>query len=65
MTTDLDIYRTAWVLIRQRGSEADLEAAMMADRFETAGNLAASDMWKRVLAVVREIQRGSQETAKQ
>jgi hypothetical protein len=31
MTSDLDIYRTASVLIREHGEDADLEAAQRAD----------------------------------
>jgi hypothetical protein len=34
MTSDLDIYRTANVLIREHGDEADLVAAQRADSFE-------------------------------
>ncbi len=33
MTSELDIYRTASVLIRDYGDEADLVAAMRADSF--------------------------------
>ena len=37
MTSDLDIYRTATVLIREHGDEADLVAAQRADSFLEAG----------------------------
>ena len=39
MTTDLDIYRTAAVLIREHGEEADLVAAQRADKFLEDGKL--------------------------
>lgn len=42
MTSDLDIYRTAPVLIREHGDEADLVAAMRADSFLEIGNLGGS-----------------------
>jgi hypothetical protein len=55
MTSDLDIYRTASVLIRERGEDAALKAAQRAaawlDKGETGGYL----VWKRVLAAVKEI----------
>ncbi len=57
MTSDLDIFRTASVLIREHGEEADLEAAQRADSFLDAGDLDGQRVWKRVLAAVKEIQR--------
>jgi hypothetical protein len=41
LTSDLDIYRTASVLIREHGDEADLVAAQRADSFLEAGDAAA------------------------
>ena len=40
MTSDLDIYRTASVLIREHGEEADLVPAERADSFLEAGDMA-------------------------
>jgi hypothetical protein len=57
MTSDLDIYRTASVLIREHGDEADLVAAQRADSFLEAGDANGSAVWKRVLRVIKEIQR--------
>ena len=42
MTADLDIYRTASVLIREHGDEADLVAAQRADSFLEAGDMDGS-----------------------
>ncbi len=39
MTSDLDIYRPANVLIREHGDEADLVAAERADAMLEKGNL--------------------------
>ncbi len=39
MTSDLDIYRTANVLIREHGEDADLEAAQRADAMLEKGCL--------------------------
>ena len=57
MPDDLDIYRTASVLIREHGEDAALEVAQRADKFLQDGNLAASAVWRRGLRAVKEIQR--------
>ena len=57
VTSDLDIYRTANVLIREHGDEADLEAAQHADAMLEKGAIDGQRVWKRVLAAVKEIQR--------
>ncbi len=57
MTSDLDIYRTASVLIREHGEEADLVAAMRADSFLDDGDIDGSAIWKRVLKAIKDIQR--------
>ncbi len=56
-TSDLDIYRTANVLIREHGEDAALEAAQRADAMLEKGCLDGRRVWKRVLAAVKEIQR--------
>ncbi len=57
MTSELDIYRTANVLIREHADEADLVAAERADGFLEVGDIDGSAVWKRILAAVKEIQR--------
>ncbi len=57
MTTDLDIYRTASVLIREHGEEAALEAAQRADAMLEKGDMEGCATWKRVLGAVEELQR--------
>jgi hypothetical protein len=57
MTSDLDIYRTASVLIREHGDEAELVTAQRADSFLEAGDTDGQMIWKRVLAAVKEIKR--------
>jgi hypothetical protein len=57
MTSDLDIYRTASVLIREHGEEANLVAAQRADSFLEAGDIEGCSVWKRVLRAIKEIQR--------
>ena len=57
MTSDLDIYRTASVLIHEHGEDAALEAAQRADAWLDKGQTGAYLVWKRVLKAVKEIQR--------
>ncbi len=57
MTSDLDVYRTASVLIRWHGEDADLQAAQRADAMLEKGSLDGQRVWRRVLAAVKEIQR--------
>ncbi len=57
MITDLDIYRTAAVLVKQHGDDAPIHAAMRADALLEAGDLEGVAVWKRVLRAVEEMQR--------
>ena len=57
MTSDLDIYRTASVLIREYGEDAALEAVERADFMLEKGSLDGQRLWWRVLKAVKEIQR--------
>ncbi len=57
MTSDLDIYCTASVLIREHGEDAALEAAQRADAMLEKGSLGGQRVRKRILAAVKEIQR--------
>ena len=57
MTSDLDIFHTASVLIRERGKDATLEAAQRADAMLEQGSLDGQRVWKRVLAATKEFQR--------
>ncbi len=57
MTSDLDIYRSANVLIREHGEDAALEAAMRADAMLEKGGLEGQAVWKRIVRAVEEIQR--------
>jgi hypothetical protein len=57
VTSDLDIYRTANVLVKHYGKDAALEAAQRADAMLEKGCLDGQRLWKRVLKAVKEIQR--------
>ncbi len=57
MLTDLDIYRSAQVLIKQHGQDAPIHAAMNADAMLDKGDLDGYSAWKRILRAVGELQR--------
>ncbi len=56
MTSDLDIYRSANLLVKQHGEDAPIHAAMRADAMLEAGDLDGYRTWKRILWAVRELQ---------
>ncbi len=49
MTPDLDIYRSANLLVKQHGEEAPIHAAMRADAMLEAGDWDGLAVWKRIL----------------
>jgi hypothetical protein len=56
MIPDLDIYRSANLLVKQHGQDAPIHAAMRADEMLEAGDLDGYAVWKRVLWAVEELQ---------
>lgn len=57
MISDMDVYRTANVLVERYGKDAVLEAAQRADSFLEAGDMDGSAVWRRELRAVKEILR--------
>ncbi len=55
MTSDLDIYRSAAVLVKCHGQDAPIHAAMRADAILDKGDLDGYAVWKRILKAVREL----------
>ncbi len=56
MILDLDIYRSALVLVKQHGQDAPIEAAMRADAMLNKGGMDGYAVWKRILRAVEELQ---------
>ena len=56
MIPDLDIFRSASLLVKQHGKDAPIEAAMRADAMLEAGDLDGLATWKRILRAVEELQ---------
>ncbi len=56
MTSDLDIYRSANLLVKHHGQDAPIHAAMRADAMLDMGDLDGYAVWKRILRAVEELQ---------
>ena len=55
MTTDLDIYRSAKLLIDRHGDEAPIHAAMRADQLLEAADLDGRRVWLKVLRTIEDL----------
>ena len=56
MIPDLDIYRSAQVLVKHHGENAPIQAAMRADAMLEGGDLDGYAVWKRILRAVKVLQ---------
>ena len=56
MPDDLDIYRSAKLLVDQHGEDAPIFAAMQADKCLEAGDLDGKAVWMRVIRAIKELQ---------
>ena len=57
MTSNLDIFRSAHILVKQHGEDAPIEAAMRADAMLNKGDMGGYATWRRILRAVGELQR--------
>ena len=55
MTSALDIYRSAKLLIDQHGNEAPIFAAMEADAMLDKGDLDGERVWLRILKAIEDL----------
>ncbi len=55
MIPDLDIYRTANVLVKRHGQDAPIQAAMMADAMLEKGDLDGYAVWKRIVKAAEDL----------
>ena len=55
MTTDLDIYRSAKLLVKQHGKEAPIHAALNADARIEKGDLDGQAVWLRIVKAIEVI----------
>ena len=57
MIPELDIYRSANILVKRHGADAAIHAAMRADAMLEKGDLEGYGVWKRILRAAAELQR--------
>ena len=57
MIPDIDIFRSASLLVKHHGEDAPIHAAMRADAMLDKGDLDGLAVWKRILRAVEELQR--------
>ena len=55
MTSDLDVYRSAKLLVDQHGGGAPLRAAVSAERCRKAGDGEGAAVWLRILKAAEEL----------
>ena len=58
MTSDLDIYRSAKLLIDRHGDDAVIHAAMRADKMLEQGDLDGLATWNRILRAIEKLRAG-------
>ena len=56
---EIDVWRSARLLINQHGERAELAAAGRVDDMIAHGNPTGEATWKRILAAVRELLKGA------
>ncbi len=56
MPSEIDIYRSARLLIDQHGEDAVRHAATQADKLAEAGDREGRRVWLRILSAVKELQ---------
>ena len=57
MISDIDIYRSARVVVQTHDKDATIEAAMRADKWLEKGDLGGGPVWRHILKPVEELQR--------
>ena len=55
MTSDLDIYRSANILVKHLGEDAPIRVAMVTDAMLNMGDLDGYAVWRRILRAVEEL----------
>ncbi len=56
MISDLDIYRSAQVIMKQYGKDAQIHSTKRASAMLDKGDLDAYPVWKRILRAVEELE---------
>jgi len=59
MISDLDIYRSAKVIMKRYGKDAQIHSTKRASAMLDKGDLDAYAIWKRILRAVEELQKAA------
>ena len=54
---EIDIWRSAKLLVDQHGDEAPIHAAMRTDELLDAGDLDGAAAWRQIIRAIEELQR--------
>lgn len=57
MTEEIDIWRTANLLVKHHGEDASIVAAQRSDACLASGDVQGQLVWKRIVAAILELQR--------
>ena len=55
MISDLDVFRSAKLLVKQHGDEAPIHAAMKADDMLEKGDMDGAAVWRRIVKATEEL----------
>ena len=56
MIPDIDIHRSAWLMIRRYGEDAVVEAAVRGDELLDRGDLDGMLVWHAIISAIRRLQ---------
>ena len=56
MIPDIDIHRSAWLMIRRYGEDAAVQAAMRGDEVLGNGDLDGMLVWQAIISAIRRLQ---------
>lgn len=56
MIADIDIWRTAWLMVRRHGEDATIEAAMRSDELLDQGDMDGAATWRRIITAIEQLQ---------
>ena len=56
MIPDIDIHRSAWLMIRRYGDDAAVQAAMRGDELLDKGDLDGMLVWQAIISAIRRLQ---------
>ena len=57
ITSDLDVYRSAWLMVQQHGDDTAIQAAMRANALLDQGDMEGRRVWFRIKEAIGELQR--------